>query len=182
MGCDIHTYIEFAEPPAEGRQPYWRNFTCNGGSRNYVMFGVLAGVRMQDVQLFAPKGMPEGILGFYTDDDYWTNVAPADHPEWSDLDGFVSLEQAEEWVTQGYSVAEYDKDGRLTRVSGPDWHSHSWLAVDELAQALDRYASKVGEYWPNENGVPAEWAAMLAAMRSLEASGQLVRIVFWFDN
>lgn len=182
MGCDIHAYLEFTDFTKADGEPYWKSFTRDGGSRNYVMFGVLAGVRVPDAQLFEPKGMPTGELGYYTSDDYWTPVAPEKHPEWADGDGWVSLKNAERWVAEGSSIGESDEAGRLRRVSGPDWHSHSWLTADELAQALDHYAKVVGEYWPQDTGAPSEWAAILAAMRSFEASGDQARLVFWFDN
>ena len=181
MGCDIHTYVEFSES-RDDASVYWNNFTRNGGSRNYIMFGVLAGVRVPDVQLFEPKGMPEGSLGYRTSEDYWLNVAPEAHPEWDDDESWVSLDRATAWIESGTSVGDLDDAGRLRRVSGPDWHSHSWLTADELEQALNHYRVVVPKYWPQDDGVPPEWAAMLASMRSFEASGQQSRLVFWFDN
>ncbi|WDA37828.1 hypothetical protein [Sphingobium sp. YC-XJ3] len=183
MGCDIHSYIEYAEFTANDGQPYWKNFTKNNGSRNYVMFGVLAGVRVPEAKLFDPKGMPEGRLGFDTSDDYWDCVAPESNPEWADSDDWVSLEQAERWVESGYSVGERDENGRLRRVSGPDWHSHSWLNFTEVQQAMDHYLSQSSKFWPNEmNELPAEWLATLAAMKAFEDAGKQTRLVFWFDN
>lgn len=182
MGCDIHTYLEYADFTTREGEPYWKNFTANGGSRNYVMFGVLAGVRVPDAKLFDPKGMPAGNLGYDTATRYWTNVAPEAHPEWADDDDWISLEKAQDWVERGYSVGESDDKGRLRRVSGPDWHSHSWLTADELQQALDHYKKLAVTYWPNDGEAPAEWAATIAAMRTFEASGKQSRLVFWFDN
>lgn len=181
MGCDIHTYVEFGKSRDDG-SVYWNNFTRNGGSRNYIMFGVLAGVRVSSVQLFEPKGMPEGSMGLRTSEDYWLHVAPEAHPEWADDDSWVSLDQATRWMENGSSIGEKDDSGRLRRVSGPDWHSHSWLTADELAQALDHYKSVAAKHWPDDADVPPEWAATLASMRSFEAAGQQSRLVFWFDN
>lgn len=174
MGCDIHTYVEFGKSQKNG-DVYWDNFTRDGGSRNYVMFGVLAGVRVSGVQLFEPKGMPDGPLGHRTSEDYWLYVAPESHPEWADDDRWVSLEQAERWVENGSSVGEKDDAGRLRRVSGPDWHSHNWLTADELEQALEHYKMVSAD-------APPEWAAMLASMRAFEAADYQTRVVFWFDN
>lgn len=181
MGCDIHTYVEFADPISNERGPYWRNFTRNGGNRDYVLFGILAGVRVPDVQAFEPKGMPDGNLGWGTSDDYWNMVAPPEHPEWAEGDDWVTIEQAERWVADGSSVADHDDSGRLRRVSGPDWHSHSWLTTAELTEALTRYRALPEDQYPYKYGLE-EWDAMLAAMRSFEAAGKLTRLVFWFDN
>jgi hypothetical protein len=181
MGCDIHAYVEYSDFDTD-RGPYWKNFTRNTGSRNYVMFGVLAGVRCPDVKLHEPKGMTAGSLGYNTADDYWLYVAPASNPEWADREGYTSLERAEGWVASGYSVADYGGDGKLNRVSGPDWHSHSWLTTDELSDALAHYETVAPKYWPDGASAPPEWRAMLAAMREFEAAGNKTRIVFWFDN
>jgi hypothetical protein len=182
MGCDIHAYVEFGKQSRPDAEIYWQNFTRNSGPRNYVMFGVLAGLRVAEAQLFEPKGMPEGPLGYRTNEDYWTHVAPEAHPEWADGDDWADLESATRWVESGCSVGERDENGRLKRVSGPDWHSHSWLTADELERALDHYRSVVPKYWPDSTDAPAEWVATLAAMRAFEAAGQQTRVVFWFDN
>ena len=63
MGADIHAYVEFADKPEDGRAPYWKNLTRNSGSRNYVLFGVLAGVRCKD-QLFPTKLHVSRLLAF----------------------------------------------------------------------------------------------------------------------
>lgn len=183
MGCDIHTYVEYAEWTQRDGLPYWSNFTKNGGSRNYLMFGVLAGVRVPDVQLFSPKGMPEGSMGYGTADDYWLSVAPDAHPEWADTEGYTDIESATRWVESGYSTGERDDNGRLRRVSGPDWHSHSWLTLAEHKQAMSHYQSVISEQYPGEDKtVPSEWLAMAAAMQAFEDAGKQTRLIFWFDN
>jgi hypothetical protein len=180
MGCDIHTYVELADGTKD--KPYWRNFTRNGGERDYLMFGILAGVRVEDEQLFEPKGLPEGELGYWTEDDYWLHVAPEKNPEWADTENWISREKAEKYI--GYGSKADMKDGVLKRVSHPDYHSHSWLTADEFEQAIKRYSEVVGKYYPvgQRSEAPLEWRAMLAAMRCAEAGGDLARLVFWFDN
>lgn len=69
MGCDIHTYLEYADVTDREGQPYWQNFTSNGGGRDYLMFEILAGVRGGEQQLFEPRGLPEGRLGWRTEED-----------------------------------------------------------------------------------------------------------------
>ncbi len=177
MGCDIHAYVEYSK---DGQ--YWKNLTDNAGSRNYVMFGVLAGVRVVDAQLFEPKGMPEGELGYVTSHGYWLNVAPDEHPDWADGEGWTALEKAQDWIDRGCSKPDYN-DGKLRRVSHPDWHSHSWLTAAELSEAIEHYRKVVGNYWPEEaGGAPTEWVAILAAMKAIEGNGEMARVVFWFDN
>lgn len=181
MGCDIHTYVEYSTFTTREGEDYWKNLTKNGGSRDYLLFGVLAGVRVPDVKLFDPKGMPEGDYGWQTNEDYWTLIAPPSHPEWAEEDDdYCSLDKALEWRKHG-SVIQFDKDGNPRRVSGPDWHSHSWLTTDELTKALEHYEAVKAKYSPSPELSP-EWPAMLAAMRAFEERGAKTRLVFWFDN
>lgn len=177
MGCDIHVYVEYSK---DGK--YWKSLTDNAGSRNYVMFGVLAGVRADEYKLYDPKGLPDGELSYVTYGAHWLNVAPDEHPDWAGTDGWTSKANAERWVKNGYSEAEI-VDGKLKRVSNPDGHSHSWLSTEELSAALDKYRSIIGGVWPTEAGtVPTEWAAILGAMQAIEANGETARVIFWFDN
>lgn len=183
MGADIHTYVEYGKPGADGAVSHWIGFTKNGGRRDYLMFGILAGVRIPEARMFEPRGIPAG-LSFNASDDYWLSVAPPEHPEWADGDGWVSPENAERWVKEGSSVEGGRRaDGSLMRVSGPDWHSHSWLTADELQAAIDRYPVEMKERWNQDGGRPdPEWPAMVAAMRVFEQQSYAARVVFWFDN
>lgn len=176
MGCDIHAYVEYSE---NGKS--WRNLTVNAGERNYVMFGILAGVRVSQEQLFEPKGLPSGELGYKTRADYWFRIVPEDQPDWADTEGWTSRENAERWIERGLSRASYD-NGKLIEVSDPDAHSVSWMTASELSRAVDRYREVVGKYWPNHTGAPTEWVMILAAMQAAEANGSHARVVFWFDN
>ena len=59
---------------------------------------------------------------------------------------------------------------------GPDWHSATWLTVEEFELAIKRASGGDGppvhdSYW-----------ALLAAMKCLKDRGNEVRVVIWFDN
>jgi len=53
MGCDIHTYFEIK---LSGK---WHLYSQGRFSRNYQLFGMMAGVRCPEKVLFAAKGMPD---------------------------------------------------------------------------------------------------------------------------
>lgn len=183
MGADIHAYVEYKEKNSK----YWDNLTRNFGSRNYLWFGVIAGVRVPEVQLFPCKGMPHDDLGYYTSSDYWTMIAPEAHPEWADdSENWVSLDQANEWITSKYYDIRVDyRDGtRPVRVSNPDYHSYSWFTTHELSQAIDHYETLTETKYKNSFMVPTikEWKALLAAMNVFETQDMDTRIIFWFDN
>ena len=56
MGCDIHLHIEVK---IDGK---WEHYGCPDIHRNYLLFGVLAGVRNEEViPVSYPKGLPNDI-------------------------------------------------------------------------------------------------------------------------
>lgn len=181
MGADIHAYVEYVAFVDHEGNDYWASFTQNIGDRNYLLFGLLAEVRGPGPMLFPLRGVPEGHVSYRTEDDYWLRVTDnAQVAEYSQ--GWTTEEHAIRWVEQGCSKPE-ERDGKLLRVTHPDWHSASWLTADELSQVLDAYAKEVPKHWPEENpAAPFEWQAVLAAMCSFEANGRKTRVIFWFDN
>jgi hypothetical protein len=171
MGCDIHVYVEYSH---DGK--YWNSLTENAGSRDYAMFGILAGVRYRELKLFDPKGLPNGELSWQAATANILNIAPEKHPEFADTDGWTDRASAESWVAEGLSTPMYI-DGVLHRVTNPDWHSHSWLTSDELSQCIEKYRAI-----PESKKAPSEWVGILAAMKAIEENGDQTRVVFWFDN
>lgn len=181
MGADIHAYVEYADFQTAEGDDYWKALTSNFGSRNYYLFGLLAEVRGDGPALFPIRGMPKGRLSYQTEDAYWLRVT--DRPDLAEHEGWTLRDRAERWAADYGSETDRDHDGALRRVSHPDWHSHSWLATEELAAVLDHYATHVKERWSEEpSEAPVEWRAILAAMRTFEAAGKKARVVFWFDN
>lgn len=158
MGCDIHLYIEY-KPSGADR---WRSFgeRINPG-RNYQIFGRLAGVRCEDEQHIAPRGVPED-MSYSALGDHWLYVT--DRPG----DGSCTRQDAERYIS---NCGSRWRGSEQKHVSHPDWHTHSWLTTSEFADAIGGFDS--GEF---------EYRAILAAMRSFEADGCVARVVFWFDN
>lgn len=169
MGCDIHCYIEHARRPSADGRVFWSAFggRINPG-RDYRMFGVLAGVRSDDQPMFALRGLPEKhSLTVLWDNQYYVSDNGAEDRE------TVTREKAESWVASGHS--EWTDDAKRA-VTNPDWHSHSWLTLDEWKAAL---AAGGDPEW----GPPAiEYHAITAVMQTFADAGEQTRIVFWFDN
>jgi len=167
-------YVEYNskehQPHANPALNSWRSFgdRINPG-RNYNLFGLLAGVR-GDGEIFEVRGLPEN-LGWSASGDATLYIT-----EGSDEDGCCTLAKAESYVQWGSTIYK-DANGKPVKVDHPDWHSHSWLTVDEFQQVLDAYVSHF------DQPVGLEYRALLAAMRALEDEGKNdVRLVFWFDN
>lgn len=157
MGCDIHLYLEYKEAP---EKDYWQPFGGRLSERNYTMFGLMAGVRGGPA-LVEPKGLP-GDVAYRAESDY--TLIPDDN--FKDSEGFCGKAEAQRWVAQGCS-----KPWKYTnRITGPDWHSPSWLGTDEFEKVISAY---------HDAGYPETYYhAILAAMKSFPVA----RIVFWFDN
>lgn len=160
MGADIHCFIEYRKPKAD----YWASFggRINPG-RNYEIFGRLAGVRSKLPPAIPLRGFPDDA-GYWSRDNYHVYVSESETP----VDGQASKANAERWVQQG--ISKWGPSGtERAWVTDPDAHSVTWMTPDEW------------EPLTQGNSGP-EYAAMTTAMRSIEAQGYQVRVVFWFDN
>jgi len=164
MGADIHAYIEYAQPSSNDKL-HWTPFAGQLSLwRDYNLFGKIAGVRGEG-PVFPLRGMPDD-LGYEASGDCCLYI----NDENPDQEGHCSRENAERWVESGISEWKWDK----RKVTHPDWHSHTWLSTDEFRQILQM---------PCEHGSVHEcYLAALAAMEALQAAGNHVRIVIWFDN
>lgn len=174
MGCDIHAYLEYKNKGTD--KGYWQNFGAQFRlDRNYLMFGLLANVR-NDGAIIQPKGIPDG-LAYEAEGDLYLRI----NDEYKDDEGYCSLERALHWQKNGETIVM--NDGKPYKITHPDWHSHSWLTLDEFKSVLDAYEAKCKESIQNDNfrwGV--EYRALYASMKSLSDEGFETRLIFWFDN
>jgi len=175
MGADVHMYVEYNSkerlPHANPVLNSWRGFggRINPG-RDYWMFALLADVRGSGA-LIEPRGLPEN-LGWQSQSDNRLYISDTN----GDDEGNCTLAQAQSYALHGSTIIN-DNEGKPTWVTHPDWHSHSWLTVDEFQQVLEAYERKT------KHKAGLEYRALLAAMRAIEDEGKNdVRLVFWFDN
>ena len=134
MGCDIHAYIDYGE----------RSVECFGQidiCRNYLLFGYLADVRGGPA-VIEPKGLPDAVswrvkydaILMVMDD---VNLPPGSYHccTRADADGW----DGEEWRRNNPGAVYGYVDESKTQVWHPDWHTHSWLTVDELERVVEKY-------------------------------------------
>jgi hypothetical protein len=176
MGCDAHFYIQYKKKTDDDR--WWWDFggRINPG-RNYAMFGILAGVRDHNTpHSFDPKGiLPYEKQSYSVRDDLYLTIT-----EDGNGDNETTLEQALKWSREDKIIK--DADGNPYKVLHPDWHSHSWMTIDELKQACKWY-KKYAKESGYDNDVPLEYKVILKTMKALEDKGKNdVIAVFWFDN
>ena len=174
MGCDIHLYIEYSRKETrEDGKKYWTNFGNCFGHRDYHLFGILArDVRIDNPNGFPVKGLPGGGLGFVTENDSLIYIS-----EDGEGDNETTLERAQAWNRDFHCKIINNRAGEPQLVENPDWHSHSWLTLQEYEKALNIYWTD-----PETFNIHPEYKAILGAMKSLDEQGYDVRAVFWFDN
>lgn len=168
MGADIHMYIEYKTKKSN----YWNNFAgkINPG-RNYMMFGIMAGVREIYPDSFEPKGLPKE-LSYCCEDDYYLRITKDGIGEFC-----TTLENAEQWKSKIIT----DNNGN-SKIIHPDWHSYSWMTIKEIKKVYKIYAKYCKKEYHEKCKIPCEYQAILDSMISLKKSGNKVRVVFWFDN
>jgi hypothetical protein len=172
MGCDLHMYVQYREKErANTKYDWWDSFGNYFGNRDYTLFGILARVRERGFKhSYEPKGIPEFKLSYICESDLYLQIREEGEEKY---EGSCTLEEAKRW---GHPIIN-DKDGKPYKTLDPDWHSYSWLTIDELKQAFKWYKKETGQK------VNIEYRAMLKAMEELEDEGKNeVVVVFWFDN
>lgn len=187
MGSDIHLFIEYRVKNSDTTR--WNSFAGEIElERDYRMFERLGGVRGDSANaIVPPRGFPADAGPKAKDENFlWIHYGRGNADAFS-----CSPEEAAKYVNSGRSsyfgiltkvAMAVDLKGvkepelvdvqRPERVSKPDWHSHSWLTLEEFESAILQADSEV----------PKTYAACIAAMQSLEKDGCEVRAVFWFDN
>jgi len=165
MGCDIHAYVDYEEDIVKRDGNLW---VSNLGEfhigRDYLLFGILAGVRCAEDKLFDPKGLPDQmsyvtsgaatlfVVDHETEEQGCCTRESADrwHQSW--------LEQKARWDFLGEraGIGGYT-DAEQKRIHHPDWHSHSWLTTDELRQVIEKYASYKEPSRKQAERVDGEW-------------------------
>lgn len=197
MGCDIHFFVERRDSSMYGDNR-WSGIEMDI-PRDYGLFKVLASVRASRIEdqpeMFQPRGMPRDISSV-TKEQYLMLVTDDGDPG----EG-CSRQCAERLIAQG-STEYWDERKRF--VICADWHSASWLTLEELRTAYQRYL----EYYKecvlpqlrtgmSEDELFAECKRVQGMMQSVSRIPEVesaiaymermsefreVRAVFWFDN
>lgn len=147
MGADMHGGIEtvdtFTITDDEGKKHDSKNvytFCDLHVDRDYTLFALIAGVRAswqntQGRKPGTPKGFPADA-GWSMLERYALVVSDSFEGE-----GRCSFGDAERWINQGISKVIEERDGKPFRINNPDWHSATWLGLDELKAIQQSYNS-----------------------------------------
>jgi len=136
MGCDIHAYVDFKSFKKDNCDWYIKNLAQIRLGRDYLLFSYLADVRNYNniTPISPPKDIPKNN-SYIVEHDYTLFVL--DDAETINESGYCSKKQAEEYVK--YGSKWYDEN----RVTHPDWHSVSWLTVEELKKVQQEYSKNM---------------------------------------
>jgi hypothetical protein len=128
MGCDIHAFVEYIDPNWADQPRFLAKVHIR---RDYSLFGIMAGVRrsqgLEPVSL--PKGLPKEISYQLQSEAYLFVVDKEEINE----QGCCTRKDAERW---GNNYV----DEKKKFVQHPDWHSHSWLSLEEVREVIRRYS------------------------------------------
>lgn len=201
MGTDIHGYIEYDEVGKDFIFTF--DFAKVKLERNYWMFTLLASVcgdKVQGVFGRKPKGVPPHMSSFLKDEYYFQLVD--DNNSLANIGlGYVGRNFAEKHGMK--AVSEH-------HCENSDYHSISYMDVEELELVMKDYMTlreknnvfvhkgqrlKKGDMvlYTSETGrrtvsriekvpIPADYAAVISAMKTLKKNGIESRFVFFFDN
>ena len=132
---------------------------------------------------FEEKGAPRD-MDWKTAEAYTYNIVE-DGEENEDGDSqCVGRSKAERWVKEGSSdVWDTAIDGTVLRITGPDWHTASWLDTKEMALVAQRMELAMTEHPYRDNASTAKLEGLVEMMKRLERDEKTkARVVFWFDN
>jgi hypothetical protein len=172
MGTELYFQVEVA---TKTRAPHlhWWHFARVRLSQDYLLFALLAGVRVKDfggleITCMSPKGLPEDVTELSLEEDAMSVDDEA--AALGVLDTCTRFD-AEAWVREGLS--HFLHDGYA--VTRPQFHSHSWVSFEELQEICQRYERVGGR----DVGL---LQSVLALMNSLRSTGHVSRAVFWFSG
>ena len=211
MGCDIHAHIEFfskSEYKSSGKC-YVHCFSselCFG--RDYILFGLIAGVRHSVPPIIKPRGIPTAPeMSYVVSDSYYLSVV--DDNATRVYVNSVRSSQAQTWVSDSYSC--YTDDSKM-HITNPDFHSATHLTLDELLIIRKMYLLENIQFYSNISNIKkselvafiktvaprelmkytftayenvslyATISSMLALERVSEDSDTETRFVCWFDS
>jgi hypothetical protein len=195
MGCDIYCYIEIVSQYDE--LTYARSFAKVNVSRDYILFGHLAGIRSHAKAVSQPKGIPVDAGQVVFSEYYLLIVETESEVEENKLKGAMrvcSRESADLAIAHGSK--KINRHG-FEYVEDLDLHTPSYLSIEELEEVNKLYATSIVKEiyisYVRCGEVPCtkffmkrygnkQLTSIIAMMKCLEDNETKTRLVFWFDS
>jgi len=216
LGCDIHENVEYirgnkwvAVSNKKGPPCYFCNgsgkeknkdkrdcYFCKGSGkkwyigRNYMLFGILAGVRWNDTNHIPPKGLPPDVSktvknGYYEGDDHSAS--------YFSLKELFELKEKVQVITSYVDMENYikfKKEGLPKYWDDNICRRDKLISNEEMERRINLVPFWDGErfftqiVWELKNSKIDShfWSVFVPAMEKLHKDPEKVRFVFWFDN
>lgn len=173
MGCDIHAYSEI-------KKYGWEFKGAVSSNRDYVFFGLIAGVRKPEIKIYDAKGFPENASikskAIY---DLWSGDAHSasfltlaelkaiDKSKMIKISGMMDREQLKKCKAD-FAAGNYDSEHLYPYCQGTNitTHEHFELEMPVISKT---------------NSVQ-NWIEELEKIKPADATDEQVRVVFFFDN
>jgi hypothetical protein len=122
-----------------------------------------------DIHLYVEATEEGGRYG-----EKWALIAEFDIERSYQMFGYLAGVREPELVVIPPKGLPDDLSLMLNREFPKEYHSHSWLTLDELHQIMGRMNQN--------NALPTDLIYIAALMQAIIDSGQQTRVVFWFDS
>ena len=181
MSGDIFAVVEYDErgEPPFGTDSYPESLSSGTFylERSYYVFAALAGVRSEDgfEPLIPPRGLPPRFSSA-VEDQLFLSVLAEDEEDWRES-GAVPRIDADRMVAEQGAVYIDTPLKEKAFVSDPQYHSMSWLTLEELRAAL-RHAGIAHSELPTVFRITIETMEVVERVLGEGRS----RLVFWFEG
>jgi hypothetical protein len=120
-------------------------------------------------------------MDWKTAEDYTYNVV--EDGENDNEEKCVERSRAEEWIKSGSSEVWDTINGKVIRITGPNWHTASWLDTSEMVLVAERMRVAMLLHNYKDDPCTARVEGLVEMMKRVERDGKIkARVVFWFDN
>lgn len=221
MGCDIHVhverkvdgvwkyvpndmapvdsfYVDFIckkpEHERDEKDEYWNRRTWDPG-RNYMLFGILAGVRNRDVvpiaeQRDVPDDSCPEIREHY---EQWSGDAHsasyltaaellAAAKNGCKMHGFFDTKDYIQYKETGQPDQWFNKYQLFDQEVISNEEMDRRIENIAFSNQKEKYVTEVEWDFPYKESAPYFWETIVPTMAALDPNPENVRMVFWFDN
>lgn len=181
MKTNIYCYIDCKD---EKDHTWIRNFAKISVKSNNLLFGLLADVREKSISLYgkellvSPRGLPKDLSLIVEHDCYLSVVEDNDKVILYDNQCFYS--NAKNWVEQKASIWVNNK----SKITNPDYHTHSYLFLDELKIIQERYSNLISHKLISKKmGEHFELSVIIDILEALNKNDpNRAWLTIWFSN
>lgn len=161
MGCDIHAYIEHYSKKdlLAGKCFVDTSSGAINFGRDYLLFGVIAGVRSLETPVVSPRGLPTNPpLGWECSNEYYMRVVSDEEYQTAQRDllgqKLVSKSELEKINSAGY-LNKIIPDSQ-NMIPSPYFHNLTWLTLSEMLLVRKKYLLEYIQFYDEMSGLSSK--------------------------